>query len=236
MPMNDTTDTELQTMYFDLRFKKGKFGKTHGMSKTPEDLQNEGKYRHLLTLQYSEIATFVIDYIRRKTAVTIFFWSTCLIILCISVMVRIDVSGLYDFRKIFTHTLLGLIVFPIAIIPVHEGLHIIPYFISGARNIRIGMDLRQYMFYVTAHKYVASPIQFRIVAIIPFIIISLSLLFLTFYLPGLWKWSISLFLFVHTTMCAGDFAMLNFYHVNRSGRIYTWDDADLKEAYFYQEI
>jgi len=55
-------------------------------------------------------------------------------------------------------------------------------------------------------------------------------------LPGLWKWSLSLFLFVHTTMCAGDFAFLNFYHINRKKKIYTWDDADRKESYFYEEI
>jgi hypothetical protein len=236
MPIIETVDTDLPSVDFVLSLKKCKFGKIPGMAKIPEDLQNEAKYRHLLTLQYSEIATFVIDYIRRKTAVTIFFWSTCLVFLGISVMIRVDISALYDFKKIFIHTLLGLIVFPLAIIPVHEGLHIIPYFLSGARNIRIGMDLNQYIFYVTAHKYVASPLQFRIVALIPYIFISLSVLFLTLYLPGLWKWSLSLFLFIHTTMCAGDFAMLNFYFVNRSGKIYTWDDADLKEAYFYQEI
>ena len=98
------------------------------------------------------------------------------------------------------------------------------------------MDFNQFMFYVTAHRHVASPLQFRIVALIPFVIISLSALLLTLYLPGLWKWSFSLFLLAHTTMCAGDFAMLNFYHINKRKKIYTWDDADLKEAYFYEEI
>jgi hypothetical protein len=206
------------------------------MALKPEDLQNESRYRHLLTLQYSDIVPFVIDYIKRKTALTILFWSMCFIFLGISLIVRINIAGLFEFKKIFTHSILGLVVFPILIIPIHEGLHIIPYFLSGGRNIRVGMDLNQYMFYVTAHRHVAAPLQFRIVALIPFIVISLVALFLTLYLPGLWKWSISLFLFVHSTMCAGDFAMLNFYFVNRSGKIYTWDDADLKEAYFYQEI
>ena len=98
------------------------------------------------------------------------------------------------------------------------------------------MDLKQYIFYVTAHRHVATPLQFRIVAIAPFILINLLILFLIFYLPGLWKWSLSLFLFVHSTMCAGDFAMLNFYYINKKRKIYTWDDADAKEAYFYEEM
>jgi hypothetical protein len=67
-------------------------------------------------------------------------------------------------------------------------------------------------------------------------LISITALILVFTLPGLWKWSFSLFLFVHATMCAGDFALLNYYFINKHRKIYTWDDADLKEAYFYEEI
>jgi len=98
------------------------------------------------------------------------------------------------------------------------------------------MDLKQYLFYVTAHRYVASPVWFKIVALIPFIVISTGLIMLIVILPGLWKWSFSIFLFAHATMCAGDFALLNFYHLNRGKKIYTWDDADKKMAYFYELI
>jgi pilus assembly protein TadC len=98
------------------------------------------------------------------------------------------------------------------------------------------MDLKQYLFYVSAHRYVASPIQFRIVALTPFLVISLCLIILVILLPGLWKWSLSIFLFVHATMCAGDFALLNLYFVNKDKKIYTWDDLDKKEAYFYEEL
>jgi hypothetical protein len=129
-----------------------------------------------------------------------------------------------------------MIILPVICIPVHELLHIVPYYISGAKNIRIGMDLNQYLFYVTADKYVASPMQFRIVAWTPFFIISTGLLLLICLLPGLWKWSLSIFLFAHATMCAGDFALLNLYYINKDKKIYTWDDFDKKEAYFYEEL
>ena len=134
------------------------------------------------------------------------------------------------------HSLLGLIVFPLLYVPVHELLHIIPYYLTGAKRIRIGMDLRQYMFYVTAHRHVTGKKQFKLVALVPFLITSAVMLYLILILPGLWKWSLSLFLFVHTTMCAGDFAMLNFYALHKGKKIYTWDDFDEKTAYFYEEI
>jgi hypothetical protein len=206
------------------------------MSVTVEDLQDESRFTHFLTISYNEILPFVFDYVRRITGITVFFWSICMIFFGISIIIRIDIGPYYEFRRIITHTLLGSVVFPLLVIPFHEGLHVIPYFITGAREIKIGMDLNQYMFYVTAHRHVATPFQFKIVALMPFIIINLAALFLILYLPGLWKWSFSLFLFVHSTMCAGDFALLNFYHINRARKIYTWDDANLKEAYFYVEI
>ncbi len=201
-----------------------------------EDLEDQTQYRQILAIPYTELITFILDYLRRKSGLMVFFWSVCIVFLGLALTVRINIGGYFPARNIFLHTLLGLVIFPILCIPVHESLHIIPYYFTGARKIRIGMDLKQYMVYVTAHRHVVTPMQFKIVALVPFIFISLTTLVLVLYLPGLWKWSLSLFLFVHTTMCAGDFAMLNFYHVNKSRKIYTWDDADLKEAYFYEEL
>jgi hypothetical protein len=98
------------------------------------------------------------------------------------------------------------------------------------------MDLKQYLFYVTAHRHVATSLQFRIVALTPIVIISTGMILSIILLPGLWKWSLSLFLFFHTTMCAGDVALLNLYFLNRDKKLYTWDDVDKKEAYFYEKL
>ena len=206
------------------------------MKLTPDDLDDQGKYRHLLTLQYSDIVSFIFEYLRRKTVLTVVFWSVCIVFAVQAVTIRVEIAAWFEIKRIFLHTLLGFVVLPVAVIPLHEFLHIVPYYLSGARDIRAGMDMKQYLFYVTAHRQVASPNQFRLVAICPFLIITVVLLLLVLFLPGLWKWSLSGFLFVHTTMCAGDFAMLNFYYVNKGKKIYTWDDADLKEAHFYSEI
>lgn len=201
-----------------------------------EDLDDPCRYRQILKLSYDDLVGFVLDYIRRRSGLMVFFWSVCFVFLCIALFVRINISGYFQYKYIFFHTILGLVIFPILYIPFHELLHIIPYYLTGARNIRVSMDLKQYLFYVTSHRQVATARQFRFVALVPFIVTSLSLFFLVLNVPGLWKWSLSLFLFMHTTMCAGDFAMLNFYFINRKKKIYTWDDAEKKIAYFYAEI
>jgi hypothetical protein len=206
------------------------------MALNVEDLEDQSKYRQILSISYNNLIDFILDYLRRKSGLMVFFWSASIIFFGIALTIRIDISGYYPLKNILLHSMLGLIIFPILIIPLHEGFHIIPFFLAGARDIRIGMNLKQYIFYVTAHKHVATAGQFRIVALIPFILVTLVLLFLILFLPGLWKWSLSVLLFVHTTMCAGDFALLNFYWLNRRKKIYTWDDADEKMEYFYEEI
>lgn len=206
------------------------------MKLSVEDLNDESRFRQILTISYNDIAPFVFDYLKRNTAVTITFWSFCLVFLGIALIIRINIAGYYAWTSIFSHTLLGLILFPLAVVPVHEFLHAIPFLATGSKNIRAGMDLRQFIFYVTVHRQVVSRGTFIIVASVPFIVVSVILLFLIYNLPGLWKWSLSLFLFVHTTMCAGDIAMLNLYYINRNKKIYSWDDADKKEAYFYEEF
>ena len=201
-----------------------------------EDLEDKSRFREIMVLRYSDVVDFVLENIRKKSDLMMFFWSVCVIFLGIAVFVRVDIAGTYPGRSIFFHTLLGFIIFPVLCIPLHEGMHIIPYLLAGARNIRTGMDLRQYIFYVTVHRHVTGPLQFITIASMPFISISTAAIFLALTLPGLWKWSLSAFLFVHATMCAGDVALLNFYRLSGWKKIYTWDDADRKVSYFYEKL
>lgn len=206
------------------------------MTFSVEDLEDQSRFRQLLAMPYSELIEFVLEYIRRRTGLMIFFWSVCILFLGIALTVRLNIAGYFQSKNILLHSALGFIVFPLLCIPVHEALHIVPFLLIGARRIKIGVDLKQYMFYVTAHRHVSSSGQFGFVAMVPFLLIDIALLIMIFILPGLWKWSLSLLLFVHTTMCAGDFALLNFMWINRKKKLYTWDDADQKMAYFYEEI
>ncbi|HLP72637.1 MAG TPA: DUF3267 domain-containing protein [Bacteroidales bacterium] len=200
------------------------------------DTEDSSRFRLLLSIPYNDLLSFVMEYIRKKSPVMAIFWASCTFFMFIAVYIRISISDVHPFSEIFLHSVLGFVVFPILCVPFHEGLHILPYFLSGARNIRIGMDLKQYLFYVTAHRHVAAPREFKMVAAFPYQLISVAAIFLVFFLPDLWKWSFSAFLFAHATMCAGDFALLNFYYLNRDKQIYTWDDADKKEAYFYEKL
>jgi hypothetical protein len=214
----------------------GIFDKKQAMKASVEDLEDQSRYRQLLKLPYTGLVEFILEYIRRRTWIMVLFWTLSILFIGLALTIRINIAGYFPLKSILFHSFLGFLVFPILIIPLHEGLHIIPFILTGARDIRIGADLKQYLFYVTAHRYVISPSEFRFVAYTPFIVVTIALLVLVFFLPGLWKWSLSVLLFVHTTMCAGDFALLNYYHINRNRKLYSVDDADEKTAFFYEEL
>jgi hypothetical protein len=201
-----------------------------------EDLDNEQKFRQILVVKYTDLVLFIVDNLKKINLLMAFFYFLCVAFLGVAIYSRIILISVFPFSKIILHSFFGLLVMPFVSILVHEALHVIPLYLSGARNIRVGMDLKQYMFYVTAHKYVASPVQFLIVALTPFVLISIAAIYLIITLPPLWQWSFSLFLFIHSTLCAGDFALVNFYYINRKKTIYTWDDVDNKIAYFYESI
>jgi hypothetical protein len=206
------------------------------MSLNVEDLEDQNRFRLILTIKYERLMEFVLEYIKKPSAFMLFFWSVCLIFLGIDIIVRFRIAGIYPYNSILLHSIIGFILLPLLCVPVHEFLHAIPLYLAGAKNIRVGMDLKQYMFYVSAHRHVAAPHQFWIIALTPFIVISLLCGIMSFFVPALWNWTLVSFIFVHATMCAGDFALLNFYYLNRNKKVYTWDDLDKKEAFFYERI
>ena len=206
------------------------------MSIEVKDLDNNSKFRQILVVKYSDLPEFIFNNLKKLTLPIASFYFLCLVFLAAAIYFRIMLIPDYPYVSVILYSFLGFLALPAISILIHEALHIIPFYISGARNIRVGMILKQYMFYVTAHRYVASPLQFIIVALAPFLVISVATIYLIIIFPPLWKWSLSVFLFIHTTMCVGDFVLMNFYYVNRRKKIYTWDDADTRTSYFYEAI
>lgn len=206
------------------------------MNKKVNNILNSDRYKHLLTLEYDDIVPFVIKYIKKHTFPVIAAWSFLLGIIIWMITFRFSLAGNYNFFTVALYGFAGIVVIPLILVIPHEFLHIIPYFLGGARNIRIGADWKQYYFYVTSHLYPVKRFTFISVALTPFIVISLGIIYLIYTINDpLWTWSLFCALFMHTTMCAGDFALINYYWLNRKKKIITWDDADRREAYFYED-
>ena len=203
---------------------------------TAEELMSEKRYQLIRELPYREIPEFVMEYLFRRNQEVWFFWLSVILFLFIAIKPTIAFfSGGPGFLHAVWYGFLGLLAIPVLLIPVHEGLHAFFFLMAGGRNIRVGVDLKNFFFYVTAHRHPVRRKAFTRIATAPFFVINSSLWLTAWLLPGPLSWSFYLALFAHATMCAGDFAMLSFYREYEDREIITYDDVELKTAFFFVE-
>ena len=201
-----------------------------------EELEGYSTWEKVLTLPYGEIAPFVIRHISGISLPMILVWITAIASLFFSAWYWPGLVFPSDDPRVLAGLSAGLLLIPLMLVPLHEGSHILPFRLAGARDIRYGVNLRQGIIYVTAHRFVVTRRVFAIIALTPFISITLILAVLILISPLWWKWVLSMVMFVHTTMCTGDAALTAVMNSFGKRRVCTWDDAELKEAYFYASV
>lgn len=200
---------------------------------TIEELEDSSRYTRELTLPYGDIAPFVVARLRTASLPMILLWTVLLASAVMSVVFWPGLVFKLQEPRILKGLLTGTVLIPLLLVPLHEGLHLVPYRLAGARDIRIGTDLRQGIIYITAHRFVTGRRLLSCVAMTPFAIITAGLATTIVLSPVWWQWILSVALFVHTTMCAGDAAILTYTNSFNGSEVFTWDDADRLEAYFY---
>lgn len=198
-----------------------------------EELEEGSDYEKVLTLPYNDLAPFVISGLRSLTLPMMLVWTVVIVSAALTLLLWPRTGNSHENPGILIGLATGLLLIPLLLIPVHELLHLIPFRLAGARDIRVGADLRQGIVYVTAHRFVAGLNLFAVVALTPFLVITATIIAVMFFVPPWWQWVLTLSLLAHTTMCAGDASLLGHMGQYRGRKVYTWDDADKKEAYFY---
>ena len=191
---------------------------------------------HLLDkLHYDRIVEFATEYIRKRTRIMTFY-----VIIIIAFFVLQWSAFIYGITVSHLNTvsllkqfLYGLIISMTIVIPLHELIHAIGYFILGARKIRFGAAIKHFAFYAVADDFVASRPGFIFLALSPFIIVSLLNIAGFILVPGYAAYTYISVLFFHATMCAGDFALLSYFEFHRDKELYTFDDVKNKTSYFY---
>lgn len=200
---------------------------------TIEELEDSSRYSKELTLPYSDIAHFVVDRLLTASLPMILLWIVMLTSTVMSVVFWPGLIFKMQEQQILKGFLAGTVLIPLLLVPLHEGLHLVPFRLAGARDIRLGTDLRQGIIYIAAHRFVTGKRLLSFVAMTPFAIVTAGMIAAIALCPVWWQWVLSIALFVHTTMCAGDAAMLTYTGSFSGKEVFTWDDADLMEAYFY---
>jgi len=206
------------------------------MAKTPtiEELDDTSKFTREMKLAYEDVAAFVMSHLKATNAAMIIFWIVTSVTVIINIVFWIKVIRLPVHHSIFAGTILGFILIPLLLAPLHEAIHYFFLRFSGAKDIRLGMDLRQGIIYLSAHRHVIGKRSFRVIAMSPLVSLTAFLVILIILSPSPWlKWVFSSVLLTHTTMCIGDLALLGYMQDFKPRSAYTWDDVEAKEAYFY---
>lgn len=127
----------------------------------------------------------------------------------------------------------GLLIF--VLLPIHEGIHGLVFKILGAEKVGFGWTPKTLMVYAYAQKFVMSLKENAIVAVMPFLVITLALLIAFFALPEYKTLIVSTFV-LHTYGCLGDFILINYYFKYRHKQMFTYDDIDeAGVTYFFEK-
>ncbi len=124
--------------------------------------------------------------------------------------------------------------FPV-LIPIHEVIHGMTYKFFGATDVRYSASLRQFMFFASAHNFVADNRAFAWVAVMPFLVINTALAAFAIVSGGSYQIFALSALVIHTVCCSGDMALLNYMWLHRHQKLYTYDDMDARKIYIYAE-
>lgn len=127
----------------------------------------------------------------------------------------------------------GLLIF--VLLPIHEGIHGLVFKILGADKVGFGWTPKTLMVYAYAQKFVMSLKENAIVAVMPFLVITLALLIAFFAVPEYKTLIVSTFV-LHTYGCLGDFILINYYFKYRHKQMFTYDDIDeARMTYFFEK-
>ena len=205
---------------------------------TADQLQRDESFEKLEVIPYDNVLSFVFGNMRPvRSSMVVYYGSIIIYIFLVGYLgIKGFISSEFTFLRFGGIFLGGAIAGSIIVIPFHEGLHGLAYYILGARKIYFGADLKQMVFYVSANKYVLERTKFFILALTPFVVINITVLYVIFFTSISWQIVGISFLFFHNIMCLGDFAMVNYFQNNKEKELYTFDDHQNKISYIYVKI
>lgn len=151
----------------------------------------------------------------------------------LAVSVKRGAAG--GFSGASVQVLVGLVGF-FAVLPIHEAIHGLVFRWAGAKKVGYGGSLKSLMVYAYAQYFVMTLRELALVAVMPFLLITAALGLAWFIWPvyGL-AWGTLLFL--HSSGCLGDFALIRYYYKNRRRPMYTYDDVEgERRSYFFEAV
>ena len=137
---------------------------------TIEELRGPG-FELTDQLRHDDLLVFAARYFFERTS-----WITRLhhglSLLCVAALVAAAIVHDIGLKAAVVQFALGFVVMFVVVLPVHEALHALAYWMCGAREITWKMMWRYLAAYVVADRFVAGRRVFFFVALAPFVVIT----------------------------------------------------------------
>ena len=203
---------------------------------TPEDLKNENEFELLTEVSHQELREFVVSQIRDEKHIirTYSIYQVVMIALFLFLVAKSISSAFRGNSEMLVAIGYSALFSFSALVVIHELLHALAYWVTGARNISFGFVLRKFIFYALADRQVIESRPFYAIALTPFIVVKLACIAgsVIFYNEPVMYFFLSV-MCLHSLFCAGDMAMLAFYNRHYGKEIYNFDDRSEGKTYFY---
>lgn len=199
----------------------------------PEALTSQG-YILYEKLGHMDLVPFIRTYLKKNTKYKLLYYLCNIGNLALVIYYFVHNIQIHQLRFItcLNHFSYG-IGLALALVPLHEYLHVIAYKSQGAVHTSYDVNIRKFYFMALADKFVANKKEFEIVALTPFITITVLLLITLLLISVKWQLTVVGTLLAHTAMCSGDFGMLSYFEWNKTKQMVTYDDVNEKISYFY---
>lgn len=203
------------------------------MKITPGELAANG-FVLLDQFNHQEALAFVREYSKRNNRYTLAYKACNLFIIALLGywFWYNHRYNLVSFNQGISSMCLGF-AFLVPLIPIHEWIHGVAYKAVGAVTTSYHMNLRKFYFFALADQFVAGWREFRLVALAPFVIISVLLIALMLLSTNEWTFAFLGALLMHTACCTGDFALLSYFLEHADQEVVTYDDKKTGTSYFY---
>ncbi|MBD1364109.1 DUF3267 domain-containing protein [Mucilaginibacter sp. ZT4R22] len=203
------------------------------MQLSPEELPENG-YVILDKMDHLELVPFVQAYLKKSTLYSIAYFAANALVVVLMVfyfLLSLHQNKGFSAGKGFSYLAYG-IGLAFLLIPLHEYIHVLAYRSQGAKNTSYDANLKKFYFMALADRFVANKREFTIVALAPFVAITLGLLIALLFTGPYWSFTMLGMMFTHTACCSGDFGLLSYFEFNRHKSPVTYDDNTNRVSYF----
>lgn len=201
-------------------------------------LKEDDKYQLIEELDHQDMVPFILkEFQQRNLIIHVYVLLNISIITAgiLFVIAQYQLGSISLF-SMFLWWIGGAVSGSTLIIPFHELLHGLTYYLLGARKVSYGGNLRDFYFFATADRFVVTGKTIWLLALAPFVVVgSLCLWALKLeFSIGLkcFFWGI---LTLHSLNCLGDFGILSYFWERRNQKLYTYDLVEEAKSYIYQE-